>query len=86
MYNQKFVDANSAKRGQPEEDRKLTTQVEENFKLTDTGHYEIVILFRDMVPTLPNNKKSEFKRLDSLRERLVKDDRSHKDYCEFMST
>ncbi|XP_050688379.1 uncharacterized protein LOC126981407 [Eriocheir sinensis] len=85
IYNQEFIDVNSTKKGPSEEDRCWMAKVEESCRLTDVGHYEIGMPFKDQSPMLPNNRKSVVKRLEGLRKRLERDERFHKDYCEFMS-
>ena len=49
------------------------------------GHYEIPLLFRSQNVKLQNNLQVAFKRLESLKRKLLRDSDFRNDYCSFMN-
>ncbi|KAJ8380265.1 hypothetical protein SKAU_G00010430 [Synaphobranchus kaupii] len=67
-----------------QEDLKFLSNLRENIKQKDNGHYEMPLPFREERPKLPNNKTSATHRLNCLERRLRKDQRYYRDYVTFM--
>ncbi len=53
--------------------------------MTEGGHYEIALPFKDEAPTLPNNRKLAVKRLEGLKRKFLSNEGFHADYSTFMS-
>ncbi|KAK4326945.1 hypothetical protein Pmani_002549 [Petrolisthes manimaculis] len=85
MYNQEFQDLHSSKRGLSEEDRLWLKKTEETCVITDSGHYELALPFREDEPILPNNKASALKRLESLKRKFLKNTHYYEEYNKYMS-
>ena len=66
-----------------QEDVKALNVMEDSAKIVD-GHYQIALPWRNYPPDLPNNKVDAEHRLKSLKNRLIKDERLHKNYTSFM--
>ena len=49
------------------------------------GHYQLPLPFRNPEFQVPNNRAQAFRRLESTRRRMIKDEAYRKDYCKFMN-
>ena len=66
------------------EDQRFLNIMEGGIHRREDGHYEMPLPLRSEDTRLPNNLRQALRRLSSLRARLEKDPKYHKDYVEFM--
>jgi len=65
------------------EDRIAYRKMKESVEFVD-GHFQLPLLWKHEVQSLPNNKQMAENRLASLKKRLSKDENLHKKYSEVM--
>nr|XP_054775363.1 uncharacterized protein LOC129283739 [Lytechinus pictus] len=63
-------------------DTKFLRLMEEQIRVTDDGHYETPLPFKETHPKLPNNRNMALKRLGSLKRKFEKDSEYHKLYTQ----
>lgn len=67
-----------------QDDLKFLSKLKEDIKQNESGHYEMLLPFREERPKLPDNKVCEMHRLKYLEKRLRKDKTYYNDYIQFM--
>ena len=65
------------------EDEKFTDTAKTNIKFR-SGHYELPLPFRDPNVKLPNNRPQAFSRAEWQRKKMLKNEKYHEDYVEFV--
>ena len=68
-----------------QDDRKFLLKMEQGAYQGADGHYVMPLPFREVTPTMPNNKSLALHRSNKLRTRLENDEKYQKDYTAFMS-
>ena len=66
------------------EDWRFLKIMEDSARVTESGHFELALPFRDTNVEIPCNKAYALKRLMNLKKRLLKDPSYHEKYVAFM--
>jgi hypothetical protein len=83
-FEQEFNESrNKDELGLSQEDRRFLEKVTDNTQHIN-GHYQVPLPFKEDDIHLPNNRSQAEQRANWLKRKLVKDDRLHKDYVNFM--
>ena len=85
MLESDFSEARTPGPTMSQDDRKFLLKMEQGAYQGADGHYVMPLLFREVTPTMPNNKSLALHKLNKLRTRLEKDEKYRKDYTAFMS-
>ena len=83
VWNVETSERNSEKVSLSMEDRKFLEIMKNNIRMVD-GHYELPLPFRDDDPKMPCNRKLAEKRMNSIRNRMLRDEQFHCEYSTFM--
>ena len=84
MYNADFPEERTEERSLSVEDTRFIELMRSSVAKVD-GHYQLPLPFRDPDIEVPNNRTQAFRRLESTRRRMLKDEEYRRDYCKFMN-
>ena len=79
MYESEFNESASERRALSIEDKKILRIMEERGRKVE-GHYEMPLPFRHDDTNLPNNPLQAVRRLASVKNKLLKDDKFREEY------
>ena len=80
-----FIESKSDDKVMSQEDMVFMRMVEQSIHQNEAGYYEMKLPFRNAAAmNMPNNRIMVEKRLECLKQRMVKNQQYHKDYSQFM--
>ena len=80
-----FIESKSDDKVMSQEDMVFMRMVEQSIHQNEAGYYEMKLPFRNAAAmNMPNNRIVVEKRLECLKQRMVKNQQYHKDYSQFM--
>ena len=85
MFEQDFSERKSHSKVLSQDDRMFLKRTKDNIHLTEDGHYEMPLPFRDDSVELPYNRKLAETRLGHLKRRFERDKKYKEDYISFIS-
>ncbi|CAB3983333.1 RNA-directed DNA polymerase from transposon X-element, partial [Paramuricea clavata] len=84
MFEQDFSERNGEGKSLSQEDRRFLEKTKGAIHITDDGHYEMPLPFREKNIGLPFNRSLAESRLGRLKTRFTKDAKYKKDYADFI--
>jgi hypothetical protein len=84
MFEQDFSERSEERKSLSQEDRRFLEKTKGAIHITDDGHYEMPLPFREENIELPFNRSLAESRLGRLKTRFTKDAKYKKDYVDFI--